>query len=360
MATAARAHFLVASRSTIFQMATDQLLAWLLEPDLANPGVRYFALRWLLDKPPDDREVVEAQAAVMRTGPVPVILARQHLEGWWLKPGAGYSTKYRGTVWQLIALHRLGADRGDPRVHQACEYVLRHTLNANGAFGWSGRTTEEPPGPSTGIHCLNGNLLAAMIDFGWLEDERVQRAIEWQALSITGEQSGFPYYKSGTAGPGFRCGSNAGLPCAWGANKALLALLAIPEAERADHVRRALEAGAEFLLSHDPAVADYPNKNAVSSTWFRFGLPLSYWSDVLETLEVLAALGYGADPRLDAAFELVLAKRDAAGCWPLENTINGRSSARIEAKDEPSKWVTLRALRVLRAAGRLAGAMGLA
>ena len=331
---------------------TELAVDWLLKHDAANPGVRYFALRRLLDKPEDDPEVVDARAAVMRTGPVPVILRAQHPDGWWEKPGAGYSSKYRGTVWQIIALHKLGADPADPRVRLACEYVLRHTLNANGAFGWSGRATEEPPGPATGIHCLNGNLLAAMIDLGWLEDERVQRSVQWQALSITGEEHGFPFYKSGTAGPGFRCGSNAGLPCAWGANKAVLALLAIPESARSDRVRRALDTGAEFLLSRDPAAADYPNKNALSAKWFSFGLPLSYWSDILETLEVLTALGYGADSRLDRAFELVTSKRDPSGRWLLEDTVNGRSRARVEAKGEPSKWVTLRAMTVLNSSGR--------
>ena len=333
-------------------MATDKSLPWLLEPDAANPGVRLFALRWLLDRPEDDGEVVDAQADVMRTGPVPKILAAQDPEGWWEKPGAGYSSKYRGSVWQLIALDRLGADGTEPRVRLACEYVLHHSINSIGAFGWSGRATEQAPGPSTGIHCLNGNLLAAMIHLGHLDDERVQRAIEWQALSITGEDPAFPYYKSGTAGPGFRCGSNGGLPCAWGATKALRGLLAIPEGRRGAKVDHALQTGAEFLLASDPSIADYPKKNRVSDHWFRFGLPLSYWSDVLETLEVLTALGYGIDARLDRAFDLVLSKRDESGRWPLEDALNGRTWAAIERKGEPSKWVTLRALAVLKAANR--------
>ncbi|HEY7467382.1 MAG TPA: nitrogen fixation protein NifH, partial [Dehalococcoidia bacterium] len=133
-------------------------------------------------------------------------------------------------------------------------------------------------------------------------------------------------------------------------------LLAIPDAARSVAVNRALDAGAAFLLSRDPAVADYPYRERVSSTWQHLGLPLSYWSDVLETLENLVGLGYGADPRLDHAFDLVLAKRDASGRWRMENTINGKSWVDIEAKGQPSKWVTLRALRTLRGAGRLPAA----
>ena len=49
-------------------------LSWLLEPDEANPGVRYFALHDLLGKPKTDPDVITVQEAVMTTGPVPVIL----------------------------------------------------------------------------------------------------------------------------------------------------------------------------------------------------------------------------------------------------------------------------------------------
>jgi hypothetical protein len=331
-------------------------LEWLLEEDAENPGVRYFALRDLLDLPPTDPRLAAARAAVMRTGPVPAILAAQDPDGHWQKPGAGYSTKYRGTVWQLIQLDRLGADPADGRLAKACEYVLRHAQSESGGFGASGTAREPPPPPSLAIHCLHGNLLAALINFGWLADERVQRAVVWQALSITGDDPAFRYYKSGTTGPGFACGSNLGLPCAWGANKALRALLAIPPADRGEPVLRALATGAEFLLSRDPAVADYPYSERVSSSWQKLTLPISYWSDILETLENLVNLGYGADGRLDHAFGLVLSKRDASGRWCMENTLNGKTWADIEAKGRPSKWVTLRALRVLQAAGRLPAA----
>jgi hypothetical protein len=329
-------------------------LDWLLEPDNANPGVRYFALRDLLDAPADGPELAEARRAVMASGPVPTILAAQQPEGYWENPGAGYSTKYRGTVWQLIQLDHLGADPADPRVALACEYVLAHTQSASGGFSARGGFRVVPPPPSLAIHCLNGNLLAALLHFGWLEDERVRRAIEWQALSITGEDASFAYYKSGTAGPGFACGINEGQPCAWGANKAIRALLAVPPATRDDRIDHALDAGAAFLLSRDPAVADYPYTGRVSSTWFRLGMPFSYWSDFLETVENLVDLGYGSDPRLDAAFELLLSKRVAGGRWRMENSLNGKTWTDVARKGRPSKWVTLRALTVLRRASRLA------
>src|SRR5690606_38970491 len=94
--------------------------------------------------------------------------------------------------------------------------------------------------------------------------------------------------------------------------------------------------------------ADYPYTERVSPYWFKFGFPLSYWSDVLETAAVLAELGYGGDARLAPAIDLILSKQDAQGRWKLENSLNRKMWIDIEQRGKPSKWVTLRALRVLK------------
>ncbi|MCG3212442.1 MAG: hypothetical protein FOGNACKC_06112 [Anaerolineae bacterium] len=318
-------------------------LAWLLEPDEANPGVRYFALRDLLEKPKTDPDVVAAQKAVMTSGPVPVILNAQAPEGYWIKPGGGYSPKYQGTVWQIIFLAELGADPTDERVRRGCEYLLSHSLAANKAFSASQR-----PVPSSALHCLNGNLLFALLRLGFAKDSRVQAALDWQARAITG-QGQVDYYPSGTSGPGFACAVNQGQPCGWGAAKAMKALLAIPPEQQMPAIQQALDVGAEFLLSRDPAVADYPYSERVSSSWFKFGFPLSYWSDVLEVAAVLVQLGYGHDPRLSNTLNYILSKQDSQGRWRLENALNSKMWINIEQKGKPSKWITLRALRVLQA-----------
>jgi hypothetical protein len=319
----------------------DDPIPWLLGSDPANPGVRYFALRGLLDRPEGAPEVREARAAIMTTGPVPAILDAQHPDGYWVKPGSGYAPKYRGTVWQIIFLAELGADPTEERVQRGCEYLLNHSIAANGAF-----SAYKKPVPSGSIHCLNGNLLYALLRLGYTEDPRVQTALDWQARAIIGER--IQYLKSGTPGPGFACSANQGQPCAWGAAKAMKALIAVSPDQRTPVVQRAIEAGAAFLLSRDPALADYPYTERVSSTWFKFGFPLSYWTDVMETIAVLVELGYGGDPRLSNALQLILSKQDAQGRWKLENTLNGKMWADIEKKGKPSKWVTLRALRVLK------------
>ncbi len=323
---------------------------WLLEPDPDNPGVRYFALTDLLERPADDPQVVVAQQAIMETGPVPAILAQQHRDGYWVKPGPGYNPKYRSTVWSVILLAQLGADGTDPRVRVGCDYLLDKSPAKNGAF--SIQST-----PSSAILCLGGNLGAALLDLGWLGDGRLDSGLDWLSRATTGEgfgpkegQERFHYLKSGTSGPGFLCSGNNRMPCAWGAVKVMLAFGKLPASARTPAIQSAVETGIDFLLGRDPATADYPAgwSDKPSRSWFKFGYPLFYVTDVLQNLEALTSLGVGPDPRLNAAIELVLSKQDAQGRWKMEYTYNSKTFADIEEKGEPSKWVTLRALRVLK------------
>lgn len=324
-------------------------LPWLLEEN--TPAVRHLALRQLLDRSVSDPAVTSARSAAMAINPIAAILAAQHPAGYWVKPGPGYSPKYRSTVWSVIFLEQLGADGSDERIHAACAYVLDHTPTPIGGFGASGQLSEAPPPPSSGLHCLNGNLLRALIGFGWLDDPRVQQAVDWQARSITGE--GFDhYFRSGTSGPGFRCGANERLPCAWGAIKALRGLAAIPADKRAGHIQRAIDQGVSFLLDYDLVAANYPagwgNTNP-SSLWFKPGFPSGYSADTLQNLDVLCELGHAADPRLQPAITWLLEKQDNTGRWKNQHTYSGKMWIDIEQGRQPSKWVTLAACRVIKA-----------
>jgi hypothetical protein len=324
-------------------------LPWLLDP--AEPAVRHLALRHLLDRPADDPDVVAAREAATRTAPIAALLAAQDPAGWWEKPGPGYATKYRGTVWSLVFLDQLGADPAEPRVRAACGYVLAHSQARTGGFAASGEARATPP-PGSVIHCLNGNLLRALIGLGWLDDERVGRAIAWQTAAITGE--GEPHWNASTPGPGFRCGANEGLPCAWGATKALLGLARIPPDRRSPAVDRAIATSVDFLLSRDPAVADYPmgyGNTKPNGSWFRLGFPSGYVTDVLQVLEALAEAGAGHDPRLGHAKDWLLGQQDATGRWANRYPYAGKMWVDIDAPGVPSRWVTLRACRVLRGIG---------
>ena len=331
-------------------------LDWLLEPD--NPPVRYFALRDVLDLPRDAPEMVEARTAIMSYAPIRAILDAQYPQGYWVKPGPGYSPKYRSTVWQIILLEQMGADPNDARVRRACEYVLEHAQATNGGFGASGSAKLRRPPTDRVYHCLNGNLLRALLGLGYGDDARLARAVAWQVQAITGD-GGVRYLRAGTSGPRFACGVNAGLPCAWGAVKALRGLARAGAAGSArwagseclGQAGRATQIGVELLLSRDPVRADYPTGDGrISPLWFRLGFPSCYVADVLQNLEVLAELGHGRDGRLRPAIEWLLSKQDAQGRWRNQHAYNGKLWADIERQGVPSKWVTLRALRLLKTA----------
>lgn len=328
-------------------------LPWLLEKDIAQPGVRFFALRDIMGQPEGDAEVTWAKREIMASGPVPAILAAQEPQGYWVKPGPGYGPKYQGSVWQVIFLGQFGADGSDNRVKKSCDYVLKHSGTGSGGLSVNG----------TGngfIHCMAGNLGRSLVDLSCLGDVRLVKALEYQARAVTGEgiasaeEKNAPerYYKSGTSGPMFRCAANMGEPCAWGAVKAILAFASIPDARRTPVIREAIRQGSSFLLSADPATADYPHPWAPkpSRSWFQFGYPIGYVTDVLQVLEAMAAVGMSRDERLINALQLVLDKQDERGRWKMEYTYNGKTWADIEKKGKPSKWVTLRALRVLKSA----------
>ena len=322
-------------------------LPWLLEE--STPAVRHLALRGLLDRAADAPDVVAAKAAAMRTDPIASILAAQSPEGWWAKPGHGYSPKYTSTVWQVIFLDQLGADGDDPHIRAAYEYVLNHTQSSSGGFAFSGPASGRPA-PSSAVHCLNGNLLRAMIGFGLLDDPRVQASLAHQAAVITGERE-VAFYKSGTTGPGFRCAMNDGDSCAWGATKAVLALARVPAEKRTPDVAQALEQGAAFLLSRDPSVADYPmGPNAKpNGSWFKLGFPSGYVTDVLQTIEALCEAGMAGDRRLDRAIDCIVAQQDDEGRWANRYSYAGKMVIDVDRPGRPSKWVTLRACRVLKA-----------
>jgi hypothetical protein len=228
--------------------------------------------------------------------------------------------------------------------------VLPTTRAPTGGFGASSDAAAAAPPPSAVIHCLNGNLLRALIGFGYLDDPRLEAAIDWTASAINGDGE-VRYYRSGTSGPGFACGANEGQPCAWGAVKAVRGLARIPLERRNPAVRRAIDRGVAFLLSVDPLTADYPRPSystRPSGSWFHLGFPSAYVTDLLQILEALVELDLGSDPRLERAVAWLEAQQDGAGRWLNRYAYTGKTTVDFERQGAPSKWVTLRACAVLR------------
>ena len=323
-------------------------LTWLLERD--DPGVRYLALRDLLELSSDDNELLAAKELAHKEGPISIILNEMNEAGYWVESGSGYNPKYRSTVWSIILLGQLGASIDmDQRIEQACRYLLENALTENGQFTSTGT-------PSGTADCLQGNLGTAMLELGF-NDQRLDKAFEWMARSVTGagiapledKQASMRYY-AGKCGPVFACGANNKLACAWGGVKVMLAFGKLPIERRTSLIENAIGKGVEFLLGVDPAEATYPTgwSDKPSGNWWKFGFPVFYVKDMLQNIEALVRLGYANDPRLSMALEMIQEKQDKNGQWALEFDYAGKTWIEFGKKKQPNKWVTMRAAWVLK------------
>ncbi len=317
---------------------------WLLEED--NPSVRYFALTDILDRSTDDPEVRKAKGSIMQRGVVPVILAKQKDGGYWGVARDFYiRAKYKGTVWTLIILAELGADGGDMRVRKAGDFILENSRDrASGGFAY--RSASDGGGEHLAVlPCLTGNMVWTLLRFGYLEDARVRRGIEWitryQRFDDVVEEPprGWPYDKFE------RCWGRH--TCHMGAVKALKALAEIPADKRDKPVKDTIERGVEYFLKHHIYKRSHDLSRVSKPQWTQLGFPTMWDFDVLEALGILIKLGY-RDERMKEAVARVISKQNEQGRWILERTYNGRFQANIEQKGKPSKWLTLNALRVLK------------
>ncbi|HEY5731128.1 MAG TPA: hypothetical protein VIS72_13830 [Anaerolineales bacterium] len=332
------------------QLRSDSL-PWLLESE--NPGVRYLAMRDLFDLSPDDKKLKKARKLAHKEGPIAHVLSKMKEDGYWQRAGTGYGPKYKSTVWALLLLAQLGASmKEDKRIRLACKYYLDHALSPGGQI--SAMTNNAPSGT---VDCLQGNMLWALMELGYA-DKRMEKAYEWMARTTTGEgiapmkeKHAEVRYYAGKYGPNFACGANNKLPCAWGGVKVLLALSQVPVKKRTVLMKKAIQQGVDFFFGVDPSTADYPNGWAEkpSGNWWKFGFPVFYVTDILQIAEALVRLGYGKDKRLKNTLELIRSKQDEQGRWPLEYNYDGKTWMRFGKMKEPNEWVTLRAMKVLKA-----------
>jgi hypothetical protein len=337
----------------------DQI-AWLLEDD--TPFIKYNTLIEVLGRPKDGPEVLGNLRRMMETPPVSSILRNQWVDTGLDKSAAknfgaeaarsGYFPKYTGAAWRALFLAQAGAEPGNPEVRNLCEHVLRNAFDGRmGAFGfrleWK-RGTEDAVMP-----CFIGNMVWALCRLGFSGRREVRESFDFLVKYQRFDDGGvstpvdWPY-----RGRRERCwGSHT---CYWGVTKMLMAMTAVPKSYWTAEAKEAMRRGVEFVLlhrlmhsSHDPS-KPITTKNTRPTRLFA---PLTYFDDAIEIASTLLKLGI-SDPAIDAVVDFVLSKRNERGRWVLEG-VPGPLDARFGVKGKESKWVTFRALRMMRLAGRL-------
>jgi hypothetical protein len=301
----------------------DATVAWLLDSD---PSIRWQAMRDLTDAPAVD--VAAERARVAREGWGARILALQAPDGRW--DGGTFFPRGTGTFDTLTLLYLLGPDRADPALQRALAPVheaARWDYDPSFRF-WDGEV--EP--------CINGRVVAIGAAFG--QDVRgiVERLLTEQMTD-----------------GGWNCEQENG-SVRGSFDTSINVLEGLLEYERATGANQAIRAararGEEYLLErrllHRLSDGEVPRPQ-----WRTLGFPYSWNYDVLRALDHLRNAGRTPDERMSEALDLLKAKRDADGRWPLETTYHDELPVDLdEAVGEPSRFLTQRGVRVLRWAGR--------
>ena len=304
------------------------VLDWLLESD---PAIRWQVLRDLADAP---AEVVAAERArVANQGWGARLLALQGEDGLWaggaLFPHGNWDRNegqpWTATAYSLVALHDFGVDPDSKKVRRAVAQVREHCRweHAGQPF-FSGEV--EP--------CINGMVVA----LGACFDQDVDAVV----MRLLGEQ---------LDDGGWNCeAENGSVRSSFATTiNVLEGLLAY---ERAGHASNELvvarRRGEEYLLERH-LMRRKSTGEIVDPAWLQFSFPARWHYDVLRALDYFCAVGDKPDPRTGEASALLRSKRQADGTWLMENTHPGAVHFALEDGDgQPSRWNTLRALRVLR------------
>jgi hypothetical protein len=300
----------------------DKVVEWLLDSD---PSIRWQVMRDLLDAPPD--EVAAERAKVATEGWGAQLLAAQPPDGVW--GGGAYFPEWTATTPTLSLLRHFGLDPKSPQARRALELVRANARWEYDNLPYFGGEVEP---------CINGQAVAIGAYFG--EDVRgiVDRLLTDQM-----------------ADGGWNCEQERG--STRGSFESTINVLeGLLEYERTiganGQVTAARLRGQEYLLERR-LLRRLSTGELAQPRWLYVAFPNGWHYDVLRVLDHLRNAGVAPDERMAEAIDIVKAKRDAEGRWPLDHVFHDELLADMgEVEDQPSRWLTLRALRVLRWAGR--------
>jgi hypothetical protein len=305
------------------------VIRWLLGSD---PSIRWQVMRDLTDAPTD--EVATERARVATEGWGARLLALQGADGAW--GGAAWNRGWNSTMHVLWLLRQLGLDPASAEARHAVGLVRDHVT-------WQGSGPPEcdsnPFFAGELEPCINGQVATAGAYFG----QDVRGIVD----RLLGEQ---------LSDGGWNCEAPNGSTRS-SFNTTICVLEGLLEHERvtggSPELTEARRRGQEYLLERrlfrrrsTGEVIERDRKGG--AVWTRFAFPTWWHYDVLRGLEYLRGAGVTPDERVTEAIELVASKRDADGRWLLETRYPGVMPVEIdEGEGRPSRWNTLRALRVL-------------
>jgi hypothetical protein len=310
------------------------VIQWLLDSD---PSIRWQVMRDLTDAPAE--QVAAERAKVATEGWGAQLLALQGADGSWA--GTAFNQGWDSTMHVLSLLREMGLDPASDEARRAVGLV-RDGVTWRG-WDWDGtwRGLDFAGNPFFAGEvepCINGQVGASGAYFG----QDIQRIID----RLLGEQLPDGGWNCEAPHNSTRSSFNTTI-CV------LEALLEYELASGSNTVTEARLRGQEYLLERRlfrrRSTGEVIERDREGETAFtRFAFPTWWHYDVLRGLEYLRRAGVTPDERVAEAIDLVASKRDGDGRWPLEVRYPGEMPVEIdEGEGRPSRWNTLRALRVL-------------
>jgi hypothetical protein len=293
-------------------------IEWLLDSD---PAIRWQVMRDLTDS--SHSAIAAERARVAHEGIGAAILSCQGSDGSWHRTGA---PDWLPTLFTMQLLRATGVDRSEPAVQSAVDRL-------QAGFRWHPVHGAKPFFEGEVEPCINGGALALGAYFGRPAESLMRRLLSDQL------EDG-----------GWNCDAPRSSRSSF--NTTICVLEGLLEYERAagstPEIAAARRRGEEYLLKRG-LFRRHSTGEVANPDFLKFAFPPRYHHDVLRALDYLRAAGIHPDARIDDALRLVVSKRQPDGRWLLDCAYDESLALPIsESVGEPSRWNTLRALRVLR------------
>lgn len=304
-------------------MDKDQVVQWLLDSD---PSIRWQVMRDLQGA--GEEELARERRKVAAEGWGARLLSYQDASGRW--GGQLYGNKWLSTTYTLLLLRQMGLESHNPQAQRACKELLEGGFQKTGGVGYSKSADRVDNG-------VTGMILTLMAYFGY-PDERIHRI----AAYLLDQQQPNGSWEPVPGNNEIRYTFDA----------TLLILEGLLEYERryskqSAQVKEAQRKGREFLLRHRLFKSIQSAEN-IHRNMTLFSFPPRWHYDVLAALDYFQDCRAGKDERLRDAIDLLKEKCNPDGRWNLQNRHAGKTFFEMEDVGQPSKWNTLRALRILK------------
>jgi hypothetical protein len=307
--------------------STSDVTQWLLDGD---PAIRWQTLRDVVGAPKNSVE--RERQKVARAGWGARLLAKQESDGRWAGGMSGdgglYHPKWISTTYTMLLLRDFGLPVANPQARRACTLLLDEGVQRDGGINYDWNQSET---------CVTGMVLSILSAFEY-GDDRLDTVADY----LLEEQM---------PDGGWNCRRRRGATHS-SVHTTISALEGLRYYEslrrrKVAAVRAAQRRGREFLLVHR-LFRSHRTGEIIKPIFLRFSFPPRWHYDILRALDYFQAVKAPRDPRLADAIEIVRNERIKDGRWPLQNSYKGKTYFEMERVGAPSRWNTLRALRVLK------------